>query len=109
MEAPRELLESMLTIRVHLDAMGHENGPLYVRPGSHRFGKLHEDSNAIEASESKPIYCDKGSVMLMRPLLSHSSIGCLPNCNLHRRILHLELCSLEKLPWPFEWHTWQQL
>lgn len=108
-EAPRELLESMLTVRVHLDAMGHENGPLYVRPGSHRFGKLHEDTNAIVASESKPIYCDKGSVMLMRPLLSHSSIGCLPNCNLHRRILHLELCNVENLPSPFEWHTWQQL
>ncbi|MFN7891158.1 MAG: phytanoyl-CoA dioxygenase family protein, partial [Pirellula sp.] len=63
--------------RVHLDAMGPENGPLYVRPGSHRFGKLREESSAIAASEGKPIYCDQGSVMLMRPLLSHSSIGCM--------------------------------
>lgn len=108
-EAPRELLESMLTIRVHLDAMGPENGPLYVRPGSHRFGKLREESSAIAASEGKPIYCDQGSVMLMRPLLSHSSIGCMPKCNLHRRIIHLELCNIEKLPAPFEWHIWQSL
>ena len=40
-------------------------------------GKLREESSAIAASEGKPIYCDQGSVMLMRPLLSHSSIGCM--------------------------------
>jgi hypothetical protein len=106
MEAPRELLESMLTIRVHLDAMGPENGPLYVRPGSHRLGKLREEAHPNAASESEPIYCEQGSVMLMRPLLSHSSIGCLPNCDTHRRIIHLELCNVENLPAPFEWHTW---
>ncbi|MCE3015561.1 MAG: phytanoyl-CoA dioxygenase family protein [Pirellula sp.] len=105
-EAPRELLESMLTIRVHLDAMGPENGPLHVRPGSHRFGKLREEADANAANDSTPIYCNQGSVMLMRPLLSHSSIGCLPNCMQHRRIIHLELCNLEPLPTPFEWHTW---
>jgi hypothetical protein len=34
--APQWLLERMLTIRVHLDEVTHENGPLVVQPGSHR-------------------------------------------------------------------------
>src|SRR5262245_41259814 len=38
-EAPRELLEAMLTVRVHLDAVTEENGPMRVVPGSHRTGK----------------------------------------------------------------------
>src|SRR5262249_51656290 len=38
-EAPRELLEAMLTARVHLDDVTEENGPLKVVPGSHKSGK----------------------------------------------------------------------
>src|SRR5262249_56828349 len=43
-EAPREVLEAMLTLRVHLDDVSEENGPLQVLPGSHRWGtSLHLD------------------------------------------------------------------
>src|SRR5262249_46939672 len=35
-EAPRWLLQQMLTLRLHLDDMTDENGPLRVVPGSHR-------------------------------------------------------------------------
>src|SRR6266404_493411 len=38
-EAPRELLDKMLTARIHLDDVTAENGPLKVIPGSHRLGK----------------------------------------------------------------------
>src|SRR5262249_22451045 len=38
-EAPREVLDAMLTARIHLDDVTLENGPLRVLPGSHRDGK----------------------------------------------------------------------
>lgn len=36
LEAPGWLLERMVTLRLHLDAVSEENGPLRVLPGSHR-------------------------------------------------------------------------
>ncbi len=36
LRAPFELLSTMITARVHLDAMTMRNGPLQVIPGSHR-------------------------------------------------------------------------
>jgi hypothetical protein len=38
-EAPVEILERMLTARLHLDDASDENGPLKVIPGSHRTGR----------------------------------------------------------------------
>jgi hypothetical protein len=97
-EAPETLLSQMLTIRIHLDEMNATNGPLYVRPGSHR-----GDSSDSEDNVGIPIYCRAGSVMLMRPLLSHMSIGALPDCTQHRRIVHFELTSQAELPAPYQW------
>ena len=37
-EAPREVLQAMLTARLHLDSVTDENGPLKVIPGSHNSG-----------------------------------------------------------------------
>lgn len=39
-QPPVELLEQMLTIRLHLDDCDEENGALRVVPGSHRMGRL---------------------------------------------------------------------
>src|SRR5438270_2687023 len=41
-EAPRALLESMLTARIHLDEITDANGPMTVIPGSHLTGKTME-------------------------------------------------------------------
>lgn len=38
--APVALLESMISLRVHLDDCGEDNGPLRVIAGSHRFGRM---------------------------------------------------------------------
>src|SRR5436190_567218 len=68
-EAPLEILEEMLTARVHLDAMTEANGPLQVVPGSHHTGK------AMPAGDVPPrtILGNAGDVLLMRPLLAHAS------------------------------------
>jgi len=49
-EAPDELLQQMLTLRIHLDNVHDENGPLQVIPGTHH-GR---DSEAIERPVGDP-------------------------------------------------------
>ena len=39
-EPPLEILERMVTLRVHLDAVDERNAPLRIVPGSHRLGRL---------------------------------------------------------------------
>jgi hypothetical protein len=99
-EAPRELLEQMITARIHLDDMTDQNGPLRVIPGSHRSGK------DMHLGEIAPymILAKQGDVLLMRPLLAHSSICSLPECGRHRRILHLEFARSPVLPDGYAWH-----
>jgi hypothetical protein len=39
-EPPFDLLASMVTVRVHLDAVPETNAPLLVAPGSHKRGRI---------------------------------------------------------------------
>ena len=64
-EATIELLSTMLTARVHLDAVTMHNGPLQVVPGSHRL-----DAAPLPVER---ILCSAGDVLLMRPLPSRDS------------------------------------
>ena len=97
-EAPREVLERMLTARLHLDDVTPENGPLRVIAGSHRHGKqLHLAGPEVE------ILARAGDVLLMRPLLAHASGNSHPGTTRHRRILHLEFASDPTLPDGFAW------
>jgi hypothetical protein len=99
-EAPTELLEAMLTARIHLDEVTEENGPLKVLPGSHRTGK------AMVPGEARPraILAGRGDVLLMRPLLAHNSGNSHPETIRHRRILHLEFAGRCELPDGYAWH-----
>lgn len=90
-QPPLELLENMVTIRLHLDAAPKENGCLKVIPRSHQLGLLtSEKINDVVASQ-EATYCEakQGSALIMRPHLLHaSSKSTLP---INRRVLHLEL------------------
>ncbi|HZT83435.1 MAG TPA: phytanoyl-CoA dioxygenase family protein [Gemmataceae bacterium] len=99
-EAPRELLEAMLTARVHLDDVTAENGPLKVVPGSHRTGK------ELRLGDVPPesVLARRGDVLLMRPLVAHSSGRSHPDTPRHRRVLHLEFAAAPELPDGYEWH-----
>ena len=100
-EAPLEILEEMLTARVHLDAMTEANGPLQVVPGSHHTGK------SMPAGDIPPrtILGHAGDVLLMRPLLAHASGRSHPETREHRRVLHLEFAAAPDLPDGYEWYT----
>jgi Phytanoyl-CoA dioxygenase (PhyH) len=99
-EAPQELLEAMLTARVHLDDVTEENGPLKVIPGSHHTGK------ALVLDEAVPhtVLAGRGDVLLLRPLVAHSSGNAHPDTRRHRRILHLEFAGRRDLPDGYAWH-----
>lgn len=100
-EAPTALLENMLTVRIHLDPMTEENGPLKVLPGSHRTGKkLH-----LDQGRPHTLQVERGDVLLVRPLVAHCSAASHPGTRLHRRVLHLEFAGSPELPDGYAWHT----
>jgi len=87
----------MLTVRLHLDDCGTENGPLRVLPGTHLSGWL--DAEAIDRLKreiSEQVCCvPRGGAVLMRPLLLHASSKAeMPT---RRRVLHLEFAA-DELP-----------
>jgi ectoine hydroxylase-related dioxygenase (phytanoyl-CoA dioxygenase family) len=101
-QPPDEVLQNMLTLRIHLDDTGESNGALRVLPGTHRFGRL--DASQIEywKQEQNVVTCavTRGGILAMRPLLLHSS---LPSLNpAHRRVLHFEYAAIP-LPGGLEW------
>jgi ectoine hydroxylase-related dioxygenase (phytanoyl-CoA dioxygenase family) len=91
----------MLTLRIHLDAMTADNGPLSVVPGSH-FSAGDEQTPPIE------IHAAAGDVLAMRPLLTHSSSLPRPGAG-SRRVIHLELAPSEELPDGYAWHAFHRV
>ena len=102
-EAPLEVLEGMITARIHLDDVTEENGPLMVLPGSHRAGK----ELRLDGPKPQYILVQRGDVLLMRPLLAHCSGRSHPDTRRHRRILHLEFAASEHLPDGYAWHDFR--
>jgi len=101
-QPPSEVLAGMMTVRVHLDDCGPDNGPLRVIPESHQHGLL--SAEAIDNwRETRPaVVCSirRGGVLLMRPLTLHaSSAAAVPG---HRRVIHLEYAALP-LPNGLHW------
>ena len=101
-EAPESLLVDMLTLRIHLDPMTAENGPLSVIPGSHQ-------TNGPSKKPPVELHADVGDVLAMKPLLSHASSA--PRCGttLHRRVIHIELAPRSELTDEYEWFDFTPL
>jgi ectoine hydroxylase-related dioxygenase (phytanoyl-CoA dioxygenase family) len=96
--APKDVLDRMLTVRVHLDDVTPENGPLRVIPGSHR--AYHQADDPMREAEA--LHCPAGGVLLMRPLVTHASGHSKPGAG-HRRIVHLECAADAELPDGYAW------
>lgn len=99
-EAPEDLLARMLTVRIHLDAVTPDNGPMGVLPGSHLSGK---EMNIDEALR-RDVLVERGGVLFIRPLVAHNSAPSRAGCQQHRRTLHLEFAARSELPDGYEWH-----
>jgi ectoine hydroxylase-related dioxygenase (phytanoyl-CoA dioxygenase family) len=102
-QPPADVLERMLTVRVHLDDCRIENGPVQVIPGSHAVGRISAGDVSDWRARRDPVFCttQRGGVLLMRPLILHaSSPATVPS---HRRVVHLEFAA-DELPAGLEWH-----
>lgn len=100
---PAEILEKMITVRLHLDDCDEINGPLRVLPGSHRHGILSNEQIAALRQQAAEVTCTGpvGSAVVMSPLLLHaSSPAASPK---HRRVLHLEFAPKSLLPEGLSW------
>ena len=103
-QPPAATLERMLTVRLHLDPCGEENGALRVLPGSHTHGKIPENEIAgfREIMTEEVCAVGLGGALLMSPLLLHaSSPASVPG---HRRVVHLDFASTQ-LPDGLEWFS----
>jgi hypothetical protein len=89
--APSWALARVIALRVHLDAGTAHNGPLRVIPNSHIDGVLSDEAVLQRVSESDSgVECltPRGGVVVMRPLIIHSSTKVLSADP--RRVLHIE-------------------
>jgi ectoine hydroxylase-related dioxygenase (phytanoyl-CoA dioxygenase family) len=100
--ASDEVLHQMLTLRIHLDEVTDENGPLRVIPNSH----VSKDSTGIGIDRAVTIHAKVVDVLAMRPLITHASGSSLEGTRRHRRVLHLEFSSTENLPDSYQWHDY---
>lgn len=101
-QPPLEVLNEMVTFRLHLDSADNKNGCLKVIPGSHKLGILSQKQIDKIVSKEKSILCvvESGDAVIMRPLILHSSSKAV--FPVHRRIIHIEFSSY-KLPNNFTW------
>jgi len=97
-----EVLDKMITFRVHLDDSDRKNGCLKVIPQSHTLGLLTQEQIREITQKEAFEYCEvkEGDVLLMRPHILHASSKCgMPT---HRRIVHIEYSNYD-LPDGLEW------
>ena len=101
-QPPRELLDNMVTLRIHLDNTTAENGCLKVIPNSYRNGILSKAEIDEYVANIKAIECiaQAGDLLVMKPLLLHSSSKALKPT--HRRVIHIEY-SDQTLPLGLNW------
>lgn len=101
-QPPVDLLEQMVTVRIHLDDADASNGALRVLPGSHRHGRLASGQIQHLRESGDDVLCAAraGDALLMRPLILHASGK--STSEHHRRILHIEYAGFE-LPSALRW------
>jgi ectoine hydroxylase-related dioxygenase (phytanoyl-CoA dioxygenase family) len=92
--APAYALEQVLAIRIHLDDSDEQNGSLRVLPQTHTLGVLSDDETHELSQKIPPFDCHvaAGGVLLMKPLLVHSSSKAKIE-TAHRRVLHIEYAA----------------
>jgi hypothetical protein len=99
---PLDVLEQMVTLRIHLDPCGADNAPLRVALGSHRLGRVPADRTAAIAAGHRQCDClaQTGDVWAYATLILHTSArAAAPS---RRRVLQVDYAALD-LPGGLEW------
>lgn len=99
-QPPLDFLKNIFTIRIHLDYTDENNGALKVIPSSH-LKNIYRPETIDWTAETEAI-CNvgKGGIMIMKPLLLHSSSRTVNNKK--RRVIHIEF-SNQELPPELKW------
>ncbi|MCP4520857.1 MAG: phytanoyl-CoA dioxygenase family protein [Cytophagales bacterium] len=92
---PQNILENIITLRIHLDDTTRDNGALKVIPQSHQLGIIKKDEVNLNYERAVICECNQGAVMLMKPLLFHASDKTINEER--RRVIHIEMASMELL------------
>lgn len=101
-QPPFEIIAAMATLRVHLDAVPGDNGPLLIALGSHRFGRIAESEieDVVSRCETMACEAEAGDVWLYAtPILHASDAAKSPN---RRRVLQVDYAAID-LPDGLEW------
>lgn len=101
-EPPFEILERMVTLRVHLDPVDARNAPLRIVPGSHRLGRLPETEieRVVVTFGERLCLAERGDVWLYATPIVHASLAAdLPR---RRRVLQVDY-SADAAPGPLVW------
>ena len=101
-EAPEDVLSCMVTLRLHLDDCGLDNGPLEIAADSCRAGAVPKGRIAELVSDMECLQCPAhaGDVLAMKGLTFHRSKPA--KQPIHRRVLHVDYAA-DDLPGPLEW------
>ena len=101
-EPPFEILERMVTLRVHLDAVDERNAPLRIVPGSHRLGRLPEAEieRVVATFGERLCLAERGDVWLYATSIIHASLAADPPRR--RRVLQVDF-SADATPGPLAW------
>ena len=103
-QPPLEVLERMVTIRLHLDDAKIANGCLKIMPCSHKLGILPTGAVLEHIVQEQVVYCEvlAGDAVVMRPHILHASEK--SSESLPRRILHFEYSDYQ-LPTGISWSS----
>jgi len=101
-QPPFALVEAMVTLRIHLDAVSADNAPLDVALGSHRLGYIPEARvpEVVEAARLHACLADAGDVWAYATPILHASRR--STSAGPRRVLQVDY-SADTLPAPLEW------
>lgn len=99
---PFRLLEQMLTLRIHIDDAGPDNGPLLIVPGSHRLGPIAEPEieRVVDRLGTLTCLAEAGDLWLYSAPILHASERSGEAGG--RRVLQLSY-SADRLPGGLEW------
>ncbi len=97
-----DVLNQMVTFRVHLDDANKQNGCLKVIPKTNNLGILSQQKINKITQQQTTFLCEvqAGDIVLMKPHLLHSSSKSTNPS--HRRVVHVEYSSY-KLPHGLKW------
>jgi ectoine hydroxylase-related dioxygenase (phytanoyl-CoA dioxygenase family) len=92
-QPPSDILEDIVTIRIHLDDCNVQNGALRVLPKSH--SHIQDYAHLKERFDKEEVICEvkKGGILLIKPLIFHSSKRTENAAS--RRVIHIEFSSNE--------------